>query len=167
MKFITFTFVLFFGAVSFADLQPEAPPSCLKVGAYATYTTRMTDPDRNRSYSKYKVETIATEPSINKVTFKYSTLSLNYEELWERPFDEYNRACETFKRIVEICESAGNVVETIKIPAGTFQTCRIDRNENGLSYTIWLGDVPMGSVRSIYRFANGSKREEFLTSYRK
>jgi hypothetical protein len=51
------------------------------------------------------------------------------------------------REVLDGCEAAGGTIEDIRVPAGTFRTCRSSKQDGG---TVWTADVPFGLVKEIY-----------------
>lgn len=53
---------------------------------------------------------------------------------------------DTVNMILAQCSQAGGALESLTVPAGTFQTCAIPQERGG---KVWVGDVVFGIVKQI------------------
>jgi len=51
------------------------------------------------------------------------------------------------REVLDGCEAAGGKIEDIRVPAGTFRTCRSSKQDGGI---VWTANVPFGFVKEIY-----------------
>lgn len=53
---------------------------------------------------------------------------------------------ETVNEILSQCSQSGGVIESVTVPAGTFQACSLPQQNGG---RVWIGDVTFGLVKNI------------------
>jgi len=63
--------------------------------------------------------------------------------------------------VVADCSNYGGKLETITVKAGTFDTCRIDMDDDQSKGTIWIGAVPLGWVKQSIFFKPSGNQNEF------
>lgn len=71
----------------------------------------------------------------------------------------------TINAVLSNCAAYNGKLETVTVPAGTFNTCSIPNNENNQKGDIWFGAVPFGVVKMISTNANGRQTYMELTSF--
>ena len=97
------------------------------------------------------------------------TFILNGESQIENQQIESNRLStrQEVKILLANCGKAEGTLETITVPAGTFETCHFKYvNDQGVS-EVWMGDVPFQNVRQIQTSnQDGSVINIALTEYK-
>jgi hypothetical protein len=58
--------------------------------------------------------------------------------------------------IITLCSIHGGRLELIAVPAGRFQSCHVESQDETTYSEVWVGAVPFGIVRSISRAKDGS-----------
>lgn len=142
MKSLCFSWAL---ALTLIPLGSLAAPS---VGQYAFFLTT----DEFPSYPEYNgrgsVEVALEDFDQDQNAFLY-TLKVTTEN-YETHHEEWMRKSELLKQEAEIqlllgqCRDHGGIEEYLKVPAGEFKTCKIQKDTET---TMWYGNVPFGIVR--------------------
>lgn len=76
---------------------------------------------------------------------------------WLSPAAQYNNA--QFEELVSNCRHIGGTREDIRVPAGQFPTCRFRYSDGEQDNTLWVGQVPFGTVKSEFRWRQTGKIE--------
>lgn len=58
--------------------------------------------------------------------------------------------------IITMCSLHGGRLELITVPAGRFQSCHVESQDEATYSEVWVGAVPFGIVRSVSRAKDGS-----------
>lgn len=64
--------------------------------------------------------------------------------------------------ILADCSKMGGTSESLTVPAGTFNTCKVPQERGSM---IWVADAPFGFVKEIYIDEEGSRSEVELVSF--
>jgi hypothetical protein len=76
----------------------------------------------------------------------------------EQMVDESTLASDTaIGFILSNCTMANGTLETITVPAGTFNTCAMQSNSDAQTGTLWLTNVAFGFAKEEITFQNGTK----------
>ncbi|MBC7741383.1 MAG: hypothetical protein H7061_04245 [Bdellovibrionaceae bacterium] len=63
------------------------------------------------------------------------------------------------------CEYNRGTYETIDVPAGTFETCKVNLNEENSNGWLWIGNVPLGVVKHEVTYVDGTSFSLELSDY--
>ena len=71
----------------------------------------------------------------------------------------------TISAVLSNCSAYNGKLETVTVPAGSFNTCLIPNNENNQKGEVWFGAVPFGVVKMVSTNENGRQTRMDLTSF--
>jgi len=72
----------------------------------------------------------------------------------------------TIQQIIAQCAQVGGKIESVTVPAGTFNTCAVPSQEHGTTGTMWVAQVPFGLVKIDQTNAQGQKTYGELQSFK-
>lgn len=102
---------------------------------------------------------------LERQTLTFSGQAPQVSEEW-KAYDEYLNDA-TIDGLLANCAANNGVLETIAVPAGTFNTCKIAFNNDQTQGYIWVAKVPFGFAQMItQRKADGLVINLALRAYR-
>lgn len=121
------------------------------IGDYALFDgVAQTDLGQVNYESSMEVTAIGPEAGMITITSKYIIGGQ------EQSIDTAAHA-ETYLELnatVDHCSEAGGILETITVPAGTFDTCHMSNTSSNAQIDFWFGKVPFALVKSVYTRGN-------------
>ena len=135
-----------------AALLPSAVAAAGGVGvAVGDRATRhVTVRQEGQPQQVYKLDLAITRLNVDEGTaLLTSTENGVVSEKWLTPGGQHNAA--QFEELVRNCGDIGGTRDDIRVPAGRFETCRFHHSDGDQDNTMWVGQVPFGTVKSEIR----------------
>ena len=130
-------------AAALVSVSAYAMPT---VGDYAAYDVVLPNP--NKTVISFQQELVAFDATRNEFilrrTQKFPGQAEKVETVPVSTADLLDDA--TVDSILAYCAGAGGTLQTITVPAGTFNTCPIPQNRDG-SKVVYVAKVPFGFAR--------------------
>lgn len=121
------------------------------VGVGDRATRQVTVRQDGQQQQVYKIELAITRLNVEEGTaLLTSTENGVVSEKWLTPAAQHNAA--QFEELLANCGDIGGTREDISVPAGHFPTCRFRHSDGKQENTLWVGQVPFGTVKSETRW---------------
>lgn len=154
MKTMTFVVATLASVVAFA--YPSVKDSATFKGTYAAaaggsidFTQTIEIVSFNASASQYTLK--------NTVVYNGQTNVQNADVAADQLLNNARVAS-----ILADCSQMGGTLESLTVPAGTFNTCKVPQERGSM---IWVADAPFGFVKEIYIDEEGSRSEVEMISF--
>ncbi|MFS4458503.1 hypothetical protein [Bdellovibrio sp. HCB2-146] len=137
------------GAILLGAIQAWAYP---KVGDKAEWAGTIVSGDGTSVAVKVTKEVMSFNETTKKWTVKEEK---TIGDKMETETNEVSRlySSEDYTKVIAMCESKGGKLESITVPAGTYNTCSYTKSDKGKdddeTVTKWIGDVPFAIVKKV------------------
>lgn len=155
LQFFTFCFALLLSGAVFA--YPN-------IGDKVQWTGVVSQPNGGSTEVKISKEVISFDKKTSKWTVKYEA-TMGAETTTKLIEEEDLFSPKRYKEIIAQCTSQGGVLEKVKAPAGTYETCKITTTTSeGTLVEKWWGNIPFGVVSKNTRAPNAGGTKPDLNS---